>query len=377
MYQLGLQLSSPTTPFGGDVVSFSPRLSVVNNGDGTATWTIRNYTHPDSGGSVRIYAGTTPGGSDLSPSDEAYNATSGIFEVNDNTTPYYFRYSALDDLSDEITHFDFGPITITGDTNASVWIALQEAASYAFSTQERNAVHTAMSEIRNNGLLDHICLLQPFFMGSAARNNIPLIKSIAGSQSLGSNVTHPGKHIRYNGSAGSPSQSHYRTGFVPSTDGWTLNNIAFGYYLSEAVTASGHLQGVSTSTNGTIQESTGLTSVGSFVDFGNSSNRTVNATTNGAVGLRSVTKTSATNGAITLYNGTQTVIVSRTNLNNAHLTIPPAEFAFGARNTSGTFYNATDHKHGLAWMACNGFTTTDRDVLEIILYNLLDGFGAL
>lgn len=258
------------------------------------------------------------------------------------------------------------------DPAAAAWIALEKAAGYTFSTTERTGTHEAFALLRSNNLLDNLYLLQLLCMGTSARNVIPAYNPLALSPAFGAGVTHNTKSITYGGTA----TGYLDTGFTPSTHGWTLSSMGFGYYLSTALAADVGLQGVTSSINGTVQTSSRLAGPGSFTDFGNGTNR-ISVASNGAKGLRDSLKVSSSTGYISRYDGTANTLATKTDMLDVNASVPTSPFAFGARRNGGSYDSAGIETHGLIWIGGNGMTTADRDILDVILYNLIDDFGAL
>lgn len=99
---------------GYDAATAGGALQITDNGDGTATWRINGYMHPDSGGYINVFSGAIQDQADHNSETTAYNATSGLILVNDELTPQYFTYAAFDALNNVIKVLRFGPLTITG-----------------------------------------------------------------------------------------------------------------------------------------------------------------------------------------------------------------------------------------------------------------------
>jgi hypothetical protein len=350
------------------------RLSITNNGDGTATWRIAGYEHPDSGGFISVFCGDVIDTEDYTSDTTAYNATSGSITVDDPSAPMYFTYVAYDEFDSILQILRAGPLTITGDTAAAAWIAAEEAAGYTFSAGEKDATHTAFGLLRSNDLLTHLYFVQLLCLGTSARNAIPLYNPLGLSNTFGSGITHNAKSITYNGT----TNGFNNTDFVPSTDGWTLNSAVFGYYLVDSLLAdSSSLQGCrGSSDDNTIQASTRFPTLGTFCDFG-PSNR-MSATGTGLKGLRNYIRISETTGYISRYDEDgANELASKTNMSNASFSLPGVPFYFGARNFNGSVNSPTTEKHSLEWIGGGGMTTAERDIFDVVMYNLLDAFGAL
>jgi hypothetical protein len=136
------------------------RLSVTNNGDGTATWRITGYEHPDSGGHVEIYAGLL-GGNDLLNTPDIieqfdFDATSGTITINDPSAPYYFAYVAHDEADELIeggTSNVVGPYPITGDTFGNAYAASLEANDSVDLDGDYEAEMDFFGGLRADGIL--------------------------------------------------------------------------------------------------------------------------------------------------------------------------------------------------------------------------------
>ena len=261
------------------------------------------------------------------------------------------------------------PVANTGDPLAAAWIALEEAAGYTFGAGEKAAVNTAFTDLRSNNLLTKVARLQLLCMGSSARNAIPLIGS--GGSFMGG-ITHNTKSVTYNGSTGVID-----TNVNASTCGWTDTNMHWGYYLAAVVGAdSSTLHGIASGAAGTIQGSTRFSTLGSFADFPTTSGTArISAASNGAKGVRSYHKYNTSSARITNYAGTQTVVASGAGLSSTGVVLPSLSLYVGARNNLGSADLFTSETHSALW-ACSGMTTTDNDVFDVILYNLVTAFGA-
>jgi hypothetical protein len=135
---------------------FGLSLRITNNGDGTATWRITGYVHPDDEGtaSLKWTTGSDPDVNEWEGGQVyGYSEISGTITINDPSSEYKFVYIARDSDFEIIKLSNIVAKTITGDTFGNAYAASLEANDSVDLSGDYEAEMDFFGGLRADGIL--------------------------------------------------------------------------------------------------------------------------------------------------------------------------------------------------------------------------------
>ncbi len=347
-----------------------PRLTVTNNGVGTATLTMQGYVHHDGSGSTEWWADTSRSnlvsGTPAVTNTDDFDKTTITLTINDASQPYYFQYVAKDASTNIIARSNiYGPITITGDTEAAALITILKGTDgWAGNAAQEAAIHNWFADNRADGLFSYMGdVVFPLF-SAASPNGRTWINRTAGTYNGGAGTSHNADGVSFSG-------SYFDIGATPSGLGMTYNSN--GMFVirkntpSGAVTECGDNDG-----SGEINLWLDISSL-TLHRMGDASGGAFVGTPISTNGLFVQSRYSASDAIAKNYDWADTVLGSSSTLSGTAFPASGNIF-FGAVNNGGSAAgNTSEYYHGFG--AIKGMNETQLDLFAINTEALLTAFG--
>ncbi len=293
----------------------------------------------------------------------AYNATSGFATINNPAISHYYRLKAYR-ASDNQTFYSnvFGPLTITGDTDAAAKITEYSTAGYSFGAGQQTAIHTLYSTLKAQSRYTMVRSALALCFGDEDYNLIPLIGAYTPTQS---DMTVNAKNETGGASGFIDNNLSPATAFSDGNRGLIL------YHLKAQPAANTGLNGCVGTGATIVQFGVRFSGLGTFVDFGGY--RTSIADT-GLPGLYGFQRTgSGAVGRITRYDGTQNDLGASTSGAGSEAQ-PATDFWWFGRN-NGNLDSTSQQTGGLCALV-DSDDPDDCDAISEIFWNFLVAFGA-
>ena len=315
-----------------------PRLTVTNNGDGSMTWTVTGYTHPDPTGYIVISWGYAPDTYTVDSGPLTYSDTGGTINIDDNSAPLYFQYTAFDSADATLAEAHFGPISITGDSEAAALIStLKGTDGWAGDATKETAIHSLFANVRADGYLSKIKeLFLPIFANSTVNRRTWINRNQMTYQNNGGTWSHNSDGISKTGGA------YIDTGYAPLNIGQTVSANGTGVFYktfpTQDTTAACGVQPSAAPQVNIFPNYTGNTSFFRFGTDAAAGNLSVN-TSALAAGMLMGVRSSTANAAVYHYrwsNGTFSTVGSTTGLSGTAFPANTQNKHWFATNVGGT-----------------------------------------
>lgn len=340
-------------------------LNATNNGDGTASLTWNSYPNfPDPGSDYWEIQLATDGTTFNAVDTVVAAAGTYTHTVNNPSQSNTYRLLAFEDAGDTViyTSEEFGPLVVTGDTQATAYNSALNMAGRMPSAGESAANQEAFSNLRLAGLGSPNIEVVLTGWAVAEVNRLKCF-SLTSCSEFGTN-THAVGGLTMG------SDGYFGSGLTPSVDGWA----GFACYIKSTSAGGADIEMGSNQTGGNSQ----LLSINFtgtyFLDYGNGTTARVTAASGQTLpGLYSMQKLSATTQRFQRFTSGGTTTISSASYTSSTAK-SNREVFFGAFNdsVSGAAFFTEKEFACFVYTKTTLSTTEWDDLNDIIIAWLLD-----